>query len=93
MKQKFESICNDIGLLDNETGKKYIYFNEEFVEFLNRLWKDRVHFEHEYYLEKGTGEYYKGLFDEKCKECEVLEGRVNWFIECIERMGYKVVKE
>ena len=90
---RFESICNNIGLRDNNTGKKYIYFNDEFVEFINKLWMDKLHFENEHYTEKGNSEYYKQLFDEKCKECEVLEGRVNWFIECIERMGYKVVKK
>ena len=40
MTSRFESICNDIGLLDNETGKKYIYFNKDFVKFINELVMD-----------------------------------------------------
>ena len=69
---------------------------KEIVECLNNLHEENQTLKQELsdvYVEKGSNEYYKQLFEEKCKEIEVLEKRVNWFIECIERMGYKVVKE
>ena len=36
MSERFVQIMNGIGVRDNRTGREYVYFTGEFIDFLNR---------------------------------------------------------
>ena len=51
MTERFEPIRNSIGLKDNETGKEYVYYNEEAIQLLNNQHKTIKALEKEVHLE------------------------------------------
>lgn len=74
---RFESIYNEIGLKDNQTGKEYVYFNKEVIDLLNEQ-HERIE---DYNVALKT---LQDLADKKLKENEQLKKRIEIYDKCLD---------